>query len=77
MLFRDSAKPSVTLLKIQNCLIKCGYEIRPQDRRHIKLRIRKLPEEKIADSHFAACSNHQIQFRQFSGRKIPAKYFRR
>src|SRR5271170_5451902 len=51
----EAAVPPLALLKVEQRFIKLrGCEIGPQRFGHINLGVCNLPEQKIADAHFAA-----------------------
>ena len=62
------SEPSLPPLVIQDRRQKVPlFEIRPEGIGEIELGIRRLPEEKIADSPFTACADNQVRVRQSSG----------
>jgi hypothetical protein len=66
--FRQAAVAAFALLKIEQGLQKLGArEIRPEGFGHINFGVGNLPEQKIADAHFAAGADEQVRIGQ-SGR---------
>ena len=59
----------------QGLLISLPPEIRPQRLRHIYLRIRHLPKEKIAQPHLPARSDEQIRIGHACSVKVFAETF--
>src|SRR5271155_4798241 len=61
----EPAVPPLALLKIyQRFQQPHARKVRPQSLGHVNLRVGNLPQQKIADAHFAAGADQQIGIRQ-------------
>src|ERR1700746_4025085 len=66
--FREAAVAALAFLKIEQGLVKLGAaEIGPKSFGDINFGIGYLPQEEIADAHFAAGANQQVGIRQSGG----------
>jgi len=71
------AKPPLPLLKRADGFVQVrAAEIRPEHRREPEFGIRGLPEEEVAEAHFAAGANQQVRLRQISRVEVPGDRFR-
>src|SRR6478735_10064139 len=69
-LFTCFSKSSLSLLIGQNCFVQRFFsEVGPKCWRYKKLRVRYLPQEEIADAHFATGADKELRIRDAGSRQ--------
>src|SRR5260370_33334320 len=74
--FADAPTTALAFLKFEQGLQKSrAVEVGPERLGDENLRIRNLPEQEIADAHFAAGADQQVGVRQALGIQVPGQLF--
>src|SRR5438093_12224204 len=74
--FTDAAVAAFAFLKFEQGLQQSrAVEVWPERLGDENLRIRNLPEQEIADAHFAAGADQQVGVRQALGIQVPRQLF--